>query len=93
MQVASPVLLLLRPQKCPEADNAYQAVGNLHDWPSEWDPAASLPAEACMTGEIHISQVAEPDRSQIHHFLVDSHSLRGLTLWKATTDKWYVLQT
>ena len=89
IQLASPILLLLRPHERSEAGITYEAVENLHDWGFEWDPAANLPVGARIMGEIHILQTSESDGSQSRHFAVESHSLRGLTLWKATIDKWY----
>ena len=91
---ASPILLLLRPQGNLVVDSSttYEAVENLNNWECEWDPSADLSAGQRIIGEVQVSSAtAELDCSQPRNFSIESHSLRGLTLWKAMADKRYWL--
>ena len=88
-QTASPILLLLRLRRYSEVDIAYNAIDNLHNWTSEWNPLAKLPLGACIIGEVHVSRTAGLDCSQSQDFSIASDSLRGLALWEETEDKWY----
>ena len=92
IQLASPLLLLLRPQRDTKIDITYQAINNLHDWSFEWDPAVQLPSGDRIIGEVFVSKTAEFDRSPIQTFSIESHSLQGLTLWKENVDLWYTIE-